>query len=56
MIEERTRLQKVMRQEIDGVLGLAGLNKIEMPSFYSEELREYRQSQRNQNLVPFLGY
>ena len=56
LTQKNNRLQEVMRQEIDNVLGLAGLNKIEMPPFYSQDLQEYRQSQPNPNIAPFLGY
>ena len=49
-------VQEAMRQEIENILGLAGLNKIEMLPFYALDLKEYRQSQQNQQIAPFLGY
>ncbi|MDY6939483.1 MAG: hypothetical protein SWY16_17770 [Cyanobacteriota bacterium] len=50
------RLEAEFHQYVESNLGLAGLNKIEMPPFYSQELQTYRQSQTDRNIAPFLGY
>jgi hypothetical protein len=54
---EVTKLKKVMKEEIDTVLGLAGLDKIVKPPEFNAQLQNYRAklAKVNPEVTPFLG-
>jgi hypothetical protein len=54
---EVTKLKKVMKEEIETVLGLAGLDKIVKPPEFDQQLQNYRAklAKVNPEVTPFLG-